>query len=300
MKKLFIVGSLNMDLVIRVDKMPRAGETLTGEGFMSNPGGKGANQAVAAARLGAEAYMVGCVGREFGDELIASLAGYGVHTDFVRRADGVSSGVAVITVEGGDNRIILDKGANGCVSRELVDEAIAAASEGDYLMLQLEIPTEIVEYALRRGKEKGLITMLNPAPAAQLPKEIFAYCDYFTPNQSEAEFYTGIYPADEDSAKRCAAELQKRGVSNLVFTMGGDGSASVTDGVFRKASAFKVKAVDTTAAGDTYVAALAVKLSEGAPIDEAMTFASRASSITVTRRGAQQAVPTRAEVEQAS
>lgn len=297
MKKIFVVGSLNMDLVIRVAKMPRAGETITGEGFMTNPGGKGANQAAAVSKLGGNAYMIGCVGREFGDELIKTLAGYGVNTDYVKKLDDVSSGIAVITVENGDNRIILDRAANGRIDRELIDNALSVANKGDYLMLQLEISLDMVEYALEKGKEKGMITMLNPAPAAELPQKIFGLCDYFTPNQSEAEFYTGVYPSDERSAKECAEILAKRGVKNLVVTMGSEGSASVSDGVFRKVAANKVKAVDTTAAGDTYVGALTVKLCEGADIEEAMIFAGKASAITVTRKGAQQAVPFRSEVE---
>lgn len=297
MKKIFVVGSLNMDLVIRVAKMPRAGETITGEGFMTNPGGKGANQAAAVSKLGGNAYMIGCVGREFGDELIKTLAGYGVNTDYVKKLDDVSSGIAVITVENGDNRIILDRAANGRIDRELIDNALSVANKGDYLMLQLEISLDMVEYALEKGKEKGMITMLNPAPAAELPQKIFGLCDYFTPNQSEAEFYTGVYPSDERSAKECAEILAKRGVKNLVVTMGSEGSASVADGVFRKVAANKVKAVDTTAAGDTYVGALTVKLCEGADIEEAMIFAGKASAITVTRKGAQQAVPFRSEVE---
>ena len=297
MKKIFVVGSLNMDLVIRVAKMPRAGETITGEGFMTNPGGKGANQAAAVSKLGGNAYMVGCVGREFGDELIRTLAGYGVNTDYVKKLDDVSSGIAVITVENGDNRIILDRAANGRIDRELIDNALSVANEGDYLMLQLEISLDMVEYALEKGKEKGMITMLNPAPAAELPQKIFGLCDYFTPNQSEAEFYTGVYPSDERSAKKCAEILAKKGVKNLVVTMGSEGSASVSGGVFRKVAANKVKAVDTTAAGDTYVGALTVKLCEGAEIEEAMIFAGKASAITVTRKGAQQAVPFRSEVE---
>lgn len=297
MKKIFVVGSLNMDLVIRVAKMPRAGETITGEGFMTNSGGKGANQAVAVAKLGGNAYMVGCVGREFGAELKGALDGYGVNTDYVRRLDDVSSGIAVITVENGDNRIILDRGANGRIYRELIDEALSVASAGDYLMLQLEISLDMVEYALKKGREKGMITMLNPAPAAALTEETFGLCDYFTPNQSEAEFYTGVYPSDEQSAEKCAEILAGKGVKNLVVTMGSEGSASVCDGVFRKVAANKVKAVDTTAAGDTYVGALAVKLGEGAGIEEAMIFAGKASAITVTRKGAQQAVPLRSEIE---
>ena len=154
-----------------------------------------------------------------------------------------------------------------------------------------------MEYALKKAKEKGMVTLLNPAPAAKLSEGILANSDYFIPNQSEAEFYTGIYPEDEASAKKCAEKLSEQGVKNVVVTMGSKGSACVADGKYYKAECFKAKAVDTTAAGDTYVGALVTKLSEGAGIEEAMTFASKASSVTVTRRGAQQSIPFRAEVE---
>ena len=295
--KIFVVGSVNMDLVVKAPYMPQNGETMKGEGFLTNAGGKGANQAVAAAKLGGDAYMVGAVGEAFGGELKSSLEGYGVKTDYLKQVKGVPSGIAVIVVVDGDNRIILDKGANGCVDRMLVDRALESASAGDYLIAQLEIETEVVQYALGRAKEKGMVTVLNPAPAAALPKEIFKFCDWLIPNQTEAQFYTGIYPDDEESAKRCAEELARLGVKNVVVTMGEQGSVSVIDGVYRKADCVSVKAVDTTAAGDTYVGALVLMLSEGASVENAMKFASKASAITVTRRGAQCAIPTREEVD---
>ena len=295
--KIFVVGSLNMDLVIKAPFMPENGMTIGGEGFMTNPGGKGANQAAAIGKLGGNVRMVGCVGEAFGAELKGALDGYGVNTEYVKSVGGVSSGIAVIIVVDGDNRIILDAGANAKVSESLVDEALKEAEAGDYLVSQLEIDLSIVEYALKKAKEKGMVTLLNPAPAAKLSEGILANSDYFIPNQSEAEFYTGIYPEDEASAKKCAEKLSEQGVKNVVVTMGSKGSACVADGKYYKAECFKAKAVDTTAAGDTYVGALVKKLSEGAGIEEAMTFASKASSVTVTRRGAQQSIPFRAEVE---
>lgn len=297
MKKIFVAGSLNMDLVIKAPFMPENGMTIGGEGFMTNPGGKGANQAAAIGKLGGEAYMVGCVGDAFGSELKATLEKYGVHTDYVETLSGVSSGIAVIVVVDGDNRIILDAGANGKVSEALVDKALANAESGDFLVAQLEIDFAVVEYALKKAKEKGMITLLNPAPAAKLAPGILKNCDWLIPNQSEAEFYTGIYPADEESAKRCAEALAEKGVKNVVVTMGSEGSACISGGKYCKVPAFKAKAVDTTAAGDTYVGALATRLSEGASVEEAMIFASKASSVTVTRRGAQQSIPLRAEVD---
>lgn len=295
--KIFVVGSLNMDLVIRTPYMPENGETMSGEGFMTNPGGKGANQATTIGKLGGNAYMVGCVGDAFGDELKSTLEGYKVNTKYVEKLSDVSSGIAVIVVVDGDNRIILDAGANGKVSEELVDVALAEAEAGDYLICQLEISQSIVAYAFRKAKEKGLITVLNPAPAAEIKEEIIENCDWFIPNQSEAKLYTGIYPTDEDSAKKCAAVLQAKGIKNILVTMGVSGSGCVTDGTYIHADSFKVNAIDTTAAGDTYVGAFITRLSEGATVKEAMTFASKASSVTVTRKGAQQSIPVRSEVD---
>ena len=295
--KIYVAGSLNMDLVIKAPFMPENGMTISGEGFMTNPGGKGANQAAAIGKLGGEAYMMGCVGNAFGDELKETLKKYGVHTEYIAKIADVSSGIAVIVVVDGDNRIILDAGANGKVSEALIEEALSDAEKGDYLVCQLEISQKIVRYALQRAKEKGMITVLNPAPAAVLEEGILESCDYFIPNQSEAEFYTGIYPKEEASAKQCAEALAAKGVKNVV-TMGAEGSAYVGGGKYVRVDSFKAEAVDTTAAGDTYVGALVTRLSEGADIEEAMTFASKASAITVTRRGAQQSIPLRREVEQ--
>lgn len=295
--RIYIVGSLNMDLVIRAARVPQGGETILGEGFLSNPGGKGANQAVAVAKLGGEAYMVGCVGREFGADLLETLQKYGVHADHVRRETDLSSGIAVIIVADGDNRIILDTASNGRTDEALVARAFADAKEGDYLLVQLEIGLPTVAYALKEAKKRGMITVLNPAPAAKLPQALYADCDWFVPNQTEAQFYTGIYPLDEESIRRCAEKLGRLGVKNVLITLGTDGSASVSKGVFRRVDPVPAAAVDTTAAGDTYVGAFVTRLSEGAEIETAMHFASTASALTVTRRGAQCAIPLRAEVE---
>ena len=286
-----------MDLVIRAARVPQGGETILGEGFLSNPGGKGANQAVAVAKLGGEAYMVGCVGREFGADLLETLQKYGVHADHVRRETDISSGIAVIIVADGDNRIILDTASNGRTDEALVDCAFADAKEGDYLLVQLEIGLPTVAYTLKEAKKRGMITVLNPAPAAKLPQALHADCDWFVPNQTEAQFYTGIYPSDEESIRECAEKLGKLGVKNVLITLGTDGSASVSKGVFRRVDPVPAAAVDTTAAGDTYVGAFVTRLSEGAEIETAMHFASTASALTVTRRGAQCAIPLRAEVE---
>ncbi|MBO5046313.1 MAG: ribokinase [Clostridia bacterium] len=295
--KVFIVGSLNMDLVIRAPFVPEQGMTIHGEGFMSNPGGKGANQAVAVSKLGASAYMVGAVGKEFGEELASTLRGYGVNCDFLAKYDDVSSGIAVIVVTDGDNRIILEKGANARLSKEQVDKALEQAEAGDYLVAQLETDLDVVTYALNRAKEKGMTTVLNPAPAQALQAELLSACDYFMPNQTEAEFYTGIYPSDEKSARECAKKLGTFGVRNIVVTMGSKGAAYVCDGKYGEVEAVSANAIDTTAAGDTFVGGFVTALSEGKSVEKAIAFANKAASVTVTRRGAQQSIPYRKEIE---
>ena len=297
MSKIYVVGSVNMDLIINTDIFPEAGMTVSGYGFMTNPGGKGANQAVAVSKLGGQAVMVGAVGKEFGCELLNALQTYGVDTANVYKKDEVSSGLAVITVSGGENRIILDKGANALVTEEIAKKALSEAEVGDYLIVQLEIPVETVYASLKIAKVKGVVTVLNPAPACKLSDDIFRYVDYFIPNQTETEFYTGIYPDTEETAKLAAEKLFSLGVKNVIITMGKSGSLFTDGKKIIRAEAFKVNAVDTTAAGDTFVGAFITGLSEGADVTTAMKFANKASSITVTRRGAQQSVPTRGEIE---
>lgn len=296
MSKIFVVGSINMDLVINADVMPSSGETVTGGGFMTNPGGKGANQAVAIAKNGGDVHMVGCVGNEFGSQLADTLNGYGVDIAFVDRIDGVSSGIAVIVVSEGDNRIILDAGANARVGDSQIEKALSCAQSGDYLVTQLEIPTPSVISSLKLARQKGLITVLNPAPAQSLPQEIWQYVDYFVPNQTETEYYTGIYPDDISKARLASQKLRKLGVKNVVITLGSLGAVAVTENETTQVEAFRVNAVDTTAAGDTFVGAMVTMLAQGENLQYAMTYANKAASITVTRQGAQQSIPYRREI----
>ncbi len=297
MKKVFIVGSINMDLVINTKIMPDNGMTVSGYGFMTNPGGKGANQAVAVAKLGGDAVMVGCVGKEFGDELKNTLYKYGVNVDKVQRKEDVSSGIAVIIVHEGDNRIVLDAGANGKVDISLIESGIEKASAGDYYVTQLEIPVDEVVKGLKLAKKRGMITVLNPAPACEIDGEVFKYVDYFMPNQTEARFYTGIYPDDEKSASACAKVLMDMGVKTVVITMGSRGAMAITENEEFFIPSFKVDAVDTTAAGDTFVGATVNRLAFGDGLKDAMTYANKASSITVCREGAQQSIPYKEEVK---
>mgnify|MGYP003290890154 CR=1 FL=1 len=295
--KIFIVGSINMDLVINAPFMPENGMTINGSNFLTNPGGKGANQAVAVSKLGGNSYMVGAVGEAFGSELKNTLDSYGVNTEFVKEYSNTSSGIAVIVVVDGDNRIILDAGSNALVDRELIDTALSYASEGDYLICQLEIPQESVRYALKKAKEIKMVTVLNPAPAANLIDGILENVDIFNTNQFETEFYTGIYPKDEKTQMEAAHKLNDMGVSTVLITLGAHGSCAIQNGQYFRADGYKVNVVDTTAAGDTYIGAFVAKLSEGSSLTEAMNYASKASALTVTKQGAQQAIPYKTEVD---
>lgn len=294
--KIFVIGSINMDLTINAPRLPERGMTVTGSGFLATAGGKGANQAVSCARYGANTYMVGCVGNTFSEELRRSFRINGVRTDYLEQTDGLSSGTAVILVVGGDNRIVLDKGANGKVGKALVERALSEAQVGDVLLVQHEIATETTGYALRLAKQKGMTTLLNPAPALAIPSEGFALSDYFVPNQTEAQFYTGIYPSDQASAEVCAERLRELGAQNIIITLGELGSVGFFGNEQVYVPAVKVEAVDTTAAGDTYIGVFAGAMSEGLSEERAMRTASVASALTVMRRGAQAAIPSREEI----
>lgn len=296
MSKIYVVGSVNMDLVIDTDVVPKSGVTVTGNSFMTNPGGKGANQAVAIAKSDGDVEIIGCVGDEFGKELTDTLVGYGVGVKNLVKRSGISSGVAVIILCDGDNRIILDKGANGLVDETVVKQGLKEVCAGDYVITQLEIPVSSVVSAMQTGKSKGAITVLNPAPATALPDEIWKNVDYFTPNQSETEFYTGIYPQSVDDAYKAWQILRNKGVQNVVITMGSLGAVAFTDNETIQTSACKVNAVDTTAAGDTFVGALVTMLCQGVSLKEAMVYANKAAAVTVSRNGAQQSIPYRREV----
>lgn len=285
MKKIFVVGSLNSDLVIHAPYMPVGGETLMGSDFETNNGGKGANQACACAKLGGEVYMCGCVGNDaFGQELINSLGCDGVHTDFIRKIDKTPTGVAVIVVTQGENRIILDSGANGFLDKSDIDKMLELANEGDIYLTQLENPISVVGYGLKRAKEKGLLVVLNPAPANVNIKEYLQYVDIIVPNETEREILGGIQG------------LSGYGIKTIITTLGGKGYEIYTQGGAKTYPCIDVKVVDTTAAGDTACGGLCVGLSMGDSLENAIAFGSKAASIACTRNGAQKSVPTRDEV----
>lgn len=291
MKKIYVAGSINMDLVIKSDTFPKKGMTIMGSGFMTNPGGKGANQAVAIAKAGGDAIMIGAVGDAFGDELIDTLNNYKVKTPFVNKLEGISSGIAVIVISDNDNRIILDSGSNGKVDLKQIENSLDNASEGDFFLAQLEIPVKVTEDSIKLAKKKGLKTILNPAPAQKLNDDIYKHLDYFIPNQSECEFYTGIYPNTVEEAKAAGKILLDKGVGNVIITLGTLGAIAINNEETNFVKAYVVDAVDTTAAGDTFVGVTTTFLAKGYQIKDAIRYANLASSITVQRPGAQQSIP---------
>ena len=284
-----------MDLVINTPRFPKLGETVSGSSFMINPGGKGANQAVATQKFKCKTYMVGVVGNPFGDELIQSLISNGVDTSFVNKVNDQSSGVALITLAEHDNTIVLDAGANQLVSQEMIDQALMCAKPNDYVLMQNEIEPQIVSYTLKKSKELSLITILNPAPARVMDSEDFKYIDYLILNETEAEFYTGIEIIEASDVKQTCKKLKQLGVSNIILTLGSHGAVYYGEEI-TKVDAYTVDVVDTTAAGDTFIGALVSALSKKEPIADALNFASAAAALTITKKGAQQAIPSYDEV----
>ena len=273
-----------MDLCIESPYIPKAGETITGGNFMTNGGGKGANQAVAAGKLGGKVAMCGVVGNDgFGETLINNLKAAGVDTSCVRKCE-CSTGIAVIILAEGDNRIILDKGANARLNKEDIDEFLKNAGKGDIYLTQLENPIEVIGYGLKKAKEKGMTTILNPAPANKDITPYLSFVDIITPNESETELFGG------------REKLSESGIEKIVITLGGKGYEIYGRDGGKTYPCIKVKAVDTTAAGDTFCGGLAVGLSEGKTPEEACAFGSKAASIACTKKGAQQSVPTKDEV----
>lgn len=289
-----VVGSLNMDLVVRAPRIPAPGETILGGHFQTFPGGKGANQAVAAARLGAAVSLVGCLGRDaFGDTLLENLADSGVNSDNVARDEGVATGVALIVVdEAGENSIVVASGANMKVDESQVEAAERVIAAAQVLVLQLEVALPAVMRAAQIAHQHGVPVVLNPAPARELPGEFFSLVDVLVPNESEAALLTGAEPG------QAAHRLLERGVGSVVITMGGQGAQLTTRGQEPvQYDAFKIKPVDTTAAGDAFVAGLAVHMSAGHPLEDAIRWGNAAGALAAMRPGAQPSLPTRDEVE---
>ena len=298
MKNICVIGSLNMDLVVNVDKMPKPGQTIIGSNFKEVPGGKGANQAVAMARLNGNVSMIGKVGEDgFGQTLINSLKNDKVDTTYIKTTKG-ATGVALITVDNNaQNSIVVSPGANFEVKEEDIDNNIEAIKNSDIVVLQLETPLNTIKYALKKSKELNKYTILNPAPAVKLDDEIIKNVDLLTPNETELEIISGVNIETEEDIQKAAQIMIEKGVKELIVTLGSKGSLYINKekSIFKKA--YKVEAVDTTAAGDSYTAALAVALSKDKNIEEAMDFASKVGALSVLKEGAQSSLPTLEDVE---
>jgi ribokinase len=296
-----VVGSLNMDLVINVERVPAAGETLVGRECGFVPGGKGANQAVACARLGARVAMIGRVGADmFGQRLLQGLAEDGIGIGHVKTDEIAASGVALVMVDdSAQNRIVLVPGANGSMTPAHIEQAAELIDEAALMITQLEVPLCVVESAVQRAARAGVRVILNPAPACELPPSLWPCIDYLIPNETEASALSGIEVSDLDSAARAAraaGELRARGVRHVLITLGSRGVLISDHAGVRHHDALPVRAVDTTAAGDTFIGAFAVALHEGLALDEATRRATAAAAVCVTRAGAQSSIPYRAEV----
>ena len=295
-KGILVIGSLNMDLSIDLAKMPVTGETILGRGIAYKAGGKGANQACAAGKLGGRVRMLGCVGQdEFGQKLVKSLSESGVETDYIKESRDLPTGTAVIYVDdNGDNSIVVIPGANLACYTAYLKEKDEQFHWCDYVVLQMEIPYEAVWYSVKRAKELGKMVILNPAPAPdEIPEEILSLVDYLTPNETEIIALNG---KSKDDIREGAEKLLSRGVSNVIATLGDRGALLVNRYGETFYPARRVVSVDTTAAGDCFNGAMVAALAEGQSEAEAILFANIASSIAVTRKGAQESLPIREEV----
>ena len=298
--KIVVLGSINMDLVAVAPSLPNPGETVMGDSFASLPGGKGANQAVAAARLGADVHMIGRVGDDvFGPMLIESLQANGVDVTDVVTTPGVSSGIAVVLLDDErENYIVGIYGANMACDEVQVEAASRAVEGADALLLQMEIPLDVSLEAARIVRRMGVRVVYDPAPPSEIPLSCYEAFDIIAPNQSEAEVLTGVAVEGVESAYEAASILRERGARVALIKLGEQGVVYSADQGVGHVPAFEVDAMDTVAAGDGFAGALAVALAEGQPLEDALRFASAAGALVVTKRGAHDAMPNRVEVEQ--
>ena len=296
--KILVIGSSNTDMTTKTRKLPLPGETVLGGVFTMGAGGKGANQAVAAQRLGGNVQFICKVGHDmFGDNSIAQYKSEGLDTSGILRSE-LPSGVALIYVdENAENCIVVASGANGDFSEADVELSRKAIEGCGILLLQLETPVPSVLKAAKIAHEAGAFVVLNPAPACPLPEELFRYLDLFIPNETELATFSGMPVASKEDAEKAAAAMKAKGVGKIIVTMGSKGALICGDGPAEFVPAHKVKAVDTTAAGDTFCGALCVAISEGKTLKEATEFATAASALTVQKMGAQNSIPFRKEIK---
>ena len=299
MKKALVIGSLNMDMTVKVEELPKLGETIFGDDFYESCGGKGANQAVAISKLGMETEMIGMVGKDSqGEKLIQNLNKYGIKSENIIKSDDLT-GRAIITVDKkGDNNIIVIPGSNFKITKEHIQAKQDVIASSDVVILQNEIPSETVEFSLLKAKELGKITIFNPAPARKLSGEVFKNTDYLILNETEMEEIFEIKFNDEEYTEKISIKKKEYGIKNIILTLGDKGSILFSeDNNIKKYDVYKVKAVDTTAAGDSFIGAFTMKICEIGNPDEAIKYATAVSAIVVTRQGAQDSIPTREEIE---
>jgi len=307
MPDILVIGSLNADLVVRAPHFPQPGETISGEDLQVIPGGKGANQAVAAARLGSKVSMLGRVGKDsFGDFLLDNLKSNKVASQLIQR-DDASTGTAIIVVDSnGQNSIVLSPGANGKVTSGDVNHAPFPG--GGLLLLQLEIPTLTVLSAAQRAKENNVRVILNPAPAKELPDELIALTDFIIPNESELSLLTNQTVNDNLSAEKAAHILLRRGAKHVIVTLGSKGALIVDENASRHVDTYKVDVVDTTAAGDAFIGGFAAQLlgsdsllsnvqEQALVLQKAVRYGCACGALATTQFGAQPSLPTKEEVE---
>lgn len=297
-KPILVIGSSNTDMVIKAEKFPLPGETILGGKFFMFPGGKGANQAVAAARLGGLVTFITKIGNDiFGKQALQQFKKEGINTSFILSDAENPSGVALITVDSkGENSIVVAQGANGTLSPDDIHKAEDEFKKIEILLLQLEIPIQTVLRASAYAAKLGKKVILNPAPALPLPEELFKSLYIITPNKSETEALSGVEIKDTKSIHNAAKIIRAKGVANVIVTLGANGAFILNDDGDRLIPSPKVEAIDTTAAGDIFNGALAVALAEGNSIDEAVAFANHAAAISVTKMGAQASAPYRNEM----
>jgi ribokinase len=297
--RIVVVGSLNMDMIVETPRIALAGETIIGGSFSTLPGGKGANQAVATSRLGAEVHLVGCVGDDdFGRQLLVHLDDENVNTEYVTTVSDVLSGVAFVTVnESGENSIVVSPGANARVTPSHIRQAEEVIRSADLLLIQLEIPIDAVEEAVKLAKYHQVRVILNPAPASHLPERLLQEIDILTPNETEGKLIATGQADSKVQLDEIIPQLLSQGVKNVVMTLGEKGVVYSVGESVRYMKADKVKVVDTTGAGDTFNAGLAVYLAEGYTLEQAVCFGQKTAALSVANFGAQSSMPSRKEVE---
>ncbi|OOF60019.1 ribokinase [Rodentibacter myodis] len=296
-KNLTVLGSINVDHVISVPYFAKPGETLTGENYHIAYGGKGANQAVAAARLGANVAFIGCVGDDnMGKIMKNTFLQDGIDTTHIATIEQEMTGMAFIQVaQSGENSIVIARGANAYLNEQIIQQNEAQIAQSDYLLMQLETPVTAVELAANIAKKNGVKVILNPAPAQPLSDHLLSQIDIITPNETEAEILTGVQVTDEQSAVKAALVFHQKGIESVIITLGAKGVFFSRKGESKIIRGFQVQAVDTTAAGDTFNGGFVTALLEGQSFEKAIRFAQAAAAISVTRQGAQSSIPTKQE-----